>query len=91
MGTPARGVDVLGYRVNPNGIASASATVARAVTRLHRLHEQQGRDPRGTAALGAYVSRWWRWAAGGLPDLQPCQTPLPPTIAEQEQQAEPCQ
>ena len=61
-----QGVDFPGYRPSQNEITVAPATVQRGVTRLHRLDEQQGRDPQGTAALGDYVSRWWRWAAGGV-------------------------
>ncbi len=40
------------------------------------------------SCLGVYVSRWWRWAVGGLPDLQPSLTPLPHTIARARQQAQ---
>lgn len=71
VGKAERGVDFLGYRVSPNGIAPAPATVARPVTRLHRLQEQQGRGLEGGSALGAYVSRWWRWAEGGYPTCSP--------------------
>jgi len=80
VGRVEQGVEFLGYRLTPSGMTLAPSTVRRGVARLHRLYEQQGRDPRRTAALGVYVSRWWRWAAGGLPDLCPCLTPLPPTI-----------
>ena len=51
VGTAERGVEFLGYRLNRTGITVAEATVQRAVTRVHRLHEQQGRDLQQTAAL----------------------------------------
>jgi len=51
VGTAERGVEFLGYRLSRTGITVARATVDRAVTRLHRLQEQQGRDSQGTAAL----------------------------------------
>jgi hypothetical protein len=88
VGSAERGVEFLGYRINQTGLTVATATVQHAMTRLHRLDEQQGRDLRQTAALGDYVSRWWRWAGGGLPDLQPCVTPLPSHIVHERQQAE---
>lgn len=41
MGSTAKGVDFLGYRLSQTGLIVAPATVARGVTRLHRLHEPQ--------------------------------------------------
>jgi RNA-directed DNA polymerase len=45
VGKAERGVEFLGYAISPSGITLAPSTVRRGVARLHRLHEQQGRDP----------------------------------------------
>ena len=61
----------------------ANATVKRCVTRIRRLYEQERRRPFQSSPLGVYVSRWWRWAGGGLPELGPLTSPIVPSIAGQ--------
>ena len=75
----------LGYRVNQEGLTVAPATVQRGVTRICRLEEHNRRRPSQASAVGVSVSRWWRWADGGLPDVLPLTSPLAPPIANQAQ------
>ena len=81
VGRTEQGCDFLGYHLNQEGVTVAEATVTRCVTRIRRLHEQDSPPPYGAKAVGVYVSRWWRWAKGGLPDLGPLTSTLRPPIA----------
>lgn len=83
VGKAEQGVDFLGYHVNGEGLTVATATVERGVTRIRRLDEHNRRRPSQASAVGVYVSRWWRWAEGGLPDLLPLTSPLTPPIPNQ--------
>ncbi len=80
-----QGFDFLGYQVNQEGLTVAPATVQRGVTRICRLQEHNRRRPSQASAVGVYVSRWWLWAEGGLPDVLPLTSPLAPPIANQAQ------
>jgi RNA-directed DNA polymerase len=71
VGKAEQGFDFLGYHCSRAGVTVACATVTRCVARMRRLYEQERRRPSPSSSLGVYVSRWWRWAQGGLPDLQP--------------------
>ena len=64
IGRVERGFDFLGYRLSPGRIAAAEATWKRFVDRALRLYEQ---ERRGSPLLGAYMRRWCRWAASGVP------------------------
>ncbi|MDH5586534.1 MAG: reverse transcriptase domain-containing protein [Nitrospirota bacterium] len=83
VGKAEQGFDFLGYHLNRDGVTVANATVKRCVTRIRRLYEQERRKPSRSSALGVYVSRWWRWAGGGLPELGPLTSPIVPSIAGQ--------
>ncbi len=87
MGKAEQGFDFLGYHVNGEGLTVATATVERSVTRIRRLDEHIRRRPSQASAVGVYVSRWWRWAEGGLPDLLPLTSPLTPPIPNQAGEA----
>ena len=87
MGKANKGFDFLGYHCSREGLTVAPATVDRCVTRIRRLDEQDSPRPYGAKAVGVYVSRWWRWAKGGLPDLGPLTSPLRPLIGGEAQQA----
>ena len=65
----------------------AQATVDRCVTRIRRLYEQNSRRLYGATAVGVYVSRWWRWAEGGLPELGPLTSTLVPPRDREAQEA----
>ena len=81
VGRAKQGFDFLGYHLSRDEVTVAKATVERCVTRIRRLYEQEWRRPSRPSPLGVYVSRWWRWAEGGLPDLGPLTSPLLPPIA----------
>jgi len=81
VGRTEQGFDFLGYHLSRDEMAVAKATVERCVTRVRRLYEQERRRPSRSSALGVYVSRWWRWAEGGLSDLGPLALPVVPPIA----------
>jgi len=81
VGKSERGFDFLGYHVSQEGFTVAEATVTRCVTRIRQLYEQERRRPTQSSPFGVYVSRWWRWAEGGLPDLGPLTSALQPLIA----------
>ena len=66
IGRIAKGFDFLGYHFSPTGLKVAAPTVARFVARVHRLYEQEQREPDGPRLLGAYVRRWRGWARGGI-------------------------
>jgi hypothetical protein len=83
VGRAEQGFDFLGYHLSRDEMAVAKATVERCVTRVRRLYEQERRRPSRSSALGVYVSRWWRWAGGGLPELGPLTSPIVPSIAGQ--------
>ena len=83
VGKAEQGCDFLGYHINQEGLTVATTTVQRSVTRIRRLEEHNRRRPSQASAVGVYVSRWWRWAEGGLPDLLPLTSPLTPAIANQ--------
>jgi hypothetical protein len=83
VGKSAQGFNFLGYHCSREGLTVAKPTVARCVTRIRRLDEQERRRPFPSSSLGVYVSRWWHWAEGGLPDLGPLTSPLVPPIASQ--------
>lgn len=74
VGKTRQGCECLGYHVSEAGITVAATTVARCVARICRLQERERGGPRGSSQLGVYLSRWWRWAEGGLPDLLPLLT-----------------
>ena len=76
--TLKRGLDFLGYHCSREGLTVTKATVARSVTRIRRLDEQERRRPSQSSSLGVYVSRW---AEGGLLDLGPLTSALQPPIA----------
>ena len=63
IGRVEKRFDFLGYRLSPQGISVAQATVERFLERAHRLYEQERGEPEGSLMLGAYVRRWSRWAA----------------------------
>jgi hypothetical protein len=71
VGKSRQGCEFLGYLVSEAGITVAATTVARCVVRIRRLQERERGGPRGSSPLGVYVSRWRRWAEGGVPDLLP--------------------
>ena len=82
VGKTDQGFDFLAYHLGSERVIVAKGTVKRCVTRIRRLHEQEQGRPSRSSSLGVYVSRWWRWADGGLPDLGPVTSPLvPPTGA----------
>ena len=83
VGKAEQGFDFLGYHLSRDEVTVAQATVERCVTRIHRLYEQERGTPFRPSPLGMYVSRWWRWAEGGLPDLRPLTSPLVPPVASQ--------
>ncbi len=85
VGKAEQGFDFLGYHLHREGVTVAFATVERSVTRLRRLYEQEWGRPAWPSPLGVYVSRWWRWAEGGLPELGPLTSSLRPPIASQAQ------
>ena len=71
IGQIKRGFDFLGYRFSRQPLRMAAVTVERFKARYHRLYEQQKTAPdMGAAVLGDYVTRWRRWAASGLGELQ---------------------
>jgi len=81
VGKAEHGFDFLGYHLKRDGVTVANATIDRCVIRIRRFYEQERRRPLRSSALGVYVSRWWRWAECGLPDLQPLTSTLRPPIA----------
>ena len=85
VGKSEQGFDFLGYRLNQDTVTVANATVERCVTRIRWLQEQERGRPSRSSSLGVYVSRWWRWAEGGLPDLSPLMTTLVPPITGEAQ------
>ena len=80
VGRVEQGFDFLGYHLSRDKMTVAQATVERCVTRIRRLYEQERRRPLQPSALGVYVSRWWRWAESGLPELGPLTSLLLPPI-----------
>ena len=58
IGRIERGFDFLGYHFRPSGLTVARQTVARFVTRITQLYEQEREAPGGASRLGDYVSRW---------------------------------
>jgi hypothetical protein len=62
IGRIEKGFDFLGYRLWPDRIAVAEATVERFRARLTQLYEQEGGRPHAAAPLGSYVRRWLSWA-----------------------------
>ena len=83
VGKVQQGFEFLGYHCSRKGLTVAQATVDRGVARIRRLYEQNRRGPSGETAVGVYVSRWWRWATGGLPYLLPLNSPVEPPRANQ--------
>ncbi len=81
VGKTEQGFDFLGYHLSRNEVTMAQATVKRCVTQIRRLYEQERGTSLQPSPLGGYVSRWWRWAEGGLPDLGPLTSALVPPIA----------
>ncbi|MDH5564778.1 MAG: hypothetical protein OEY91_14295 [Nitrospirota bacterium] len=73
--------DFLGYHLKREGVTVAKTTVTRCVTRIRRLDEQNSRRPCGGDGCWVYVSRWWRWAKGGLTLLRRIASTLRPPIA----------
>ncbi len=69
IGRVAKGFDYLGYHVSPEGLTLAPESLRRFAERAARLYEQGRGTPSGVARLGRYVSRWRRWAKGGLDAL----------------------
>ncbi len=78
-----RGCDFLEYRVSREEITVAKATLTQYLTRQRRLDEQERGKPSRSSPLRVYFSGWWRWAEGGLPDLQTLASSLGPPIASQ--------
>ena len=83
MGKAEQGFDFLGYHVNGEGLTVPTATVERSVTRIRRLDEHNRRRPSQASAVGVYVSRWWRWAEGGVPEVRPLTSVWPPLLPNQ--------
>ena len=71
IGRVERGFDFLGYHFSPTGLTVARQTVARFVTRVTRLYEQERERPDGPSALGDSVRQWGRWVSAGLPKDDP--------------------
>ena len=80
VGKADKGFDFLGHHLNQEGVTVVKATVDRCMTRIRRLDEQERRRLSQSSALGGYVSRWWRWAEGRLPELGPLTSTLRPPI-----------
>src|SRR5438445_3324847 len=64
IGCVEKGFDFLGYRLWPDRIRVAQATVERFLERVTRLFEQGQGRPLGLAPLGSYVRRWTKWTGG---------------------------
>ena len=86
VGKHEQGFDFLGYQFNREGITVAPATVQRGVTRIRRLDEHNRRRPSQVSAVGVYVSRWWRWAEGGVPNLLPLTSAWPSLLPNRAEQ-----
>ncbi len=86
VGKAEQGFDFLGYQFNREGITVAPATVQRGVTRIRRLDEHNRRRPSQASAVGVYVSRWWRWAEGGVPNLLPLTSAWPSLLPNRAEQ-----
>ena len=73
IGRVEKGFDFLGYHFRPGRMEVSASTKRRFAEHALRLYErEQGRTGR-QALLGAYVQRWQRWAAPGLPEPLPAQ------------------
>ena len=72
IGRVEKGFDFLGYRLWPDRIRVAQATVERFLARVTRLYEQGRGRPLGLAPLGSYVRRWMRWTGAGVPAFTGC-------------------
>ena len=84
IGKIEKGFDFLGYHFSRSALSLANHTLQHFRTHLRRLYEQQQAAPdRGAVVLGEYVTRWRRWATGGLGGLTavlllPSLIPFPP-------------
>ena len=81
IGRIDKGFDFLVYHFSRKALTLANHTIQHFRAHLRRLYEQQQTAPdRGAAVLGDYVTRWRRWAAAGLGELQSAVV-LPPLIS----------
>src|SRR5947199_4018899 len=72
IGRVEKGFDFLGYRLWPDRIRVAQATVERFLARVTRLYEQGRGRPLGLAPLRSYVRRWMGWTGAGVPAFAVC-------------------
>jgi RNA-directed DNA polymerase len=70
IGRVEKGFDFLGYRLTPEGIEVATATLERFLERAILLYEQEpGEAHSDSSRLGQYVRRWMRWRQAGFYEL----------------------
>ena len=60
-----QGFNFLGYRIMREGLSLSRISLSRLRERVRQLYEQTKCQTR----LAAYLTRFYNWAKGGLPDL----------------------
>ena len=65
VGLIQKGFNFLGYRITREGLSLSRISLSRLRERVRQLYEQTKCQTR----LAAYLTRFYNWAKGGLPDL----------------------